>query len=108
MNASVDLVQVLRVLIDKTVMLEMATTYTDLVCSTGTIVHKADPLTVDNNPAPFFLPFAMLYGVKGWLGTSFNIPALTYIFNNSNPRVELNIGYILFQTKVCPSNQLYV
>ena len=29
----------------------------------------------------------MLYGVKGWLGDKFDLPSLTYIFNNSNPRV---------------------
>lgn len=29
----------------------------------------------------------MLYGIKGWLGFSFDLPALTYLFNNSDPRV---------------------
>ena len=107
-NVQVQKVQVLRVLVDQTIMLEMATNYTDLLCSMGTIVHVADPLAIENNPDPSFLPFAMLYGVKGWLGDGFDLPALTYIFNNSDPRVEVNIGFVLFQTKTCPSNQLYV
>ena len=50
----------------------------------------------------------MLYGIKGWVGPSFDLPSLTYIFNNSDPRVDVNIGYALFQAIGCPSNQLYV
>lgn len=80
----------------------------DLVCSVGSIVHLKDPNAIENNEKPDYLPFAMFYGIKGWEGFSFDLPALTYIFNNSNPRVQVNIGYILFQTKSCPANQGYV
>ena len=45
-NVQVEWVQILRVLVDQTVMLEMATNYTDLVCSMGTIVHLADPQAI--------------------------------------------------------------
>jgi hypothetical protein len=107
-NLTVGAVQVLRVLIDRSQMMEDFLNYTDMVCSSGTIHHYADPLAVSTNPGPSFLPFAMLYGVKGWLGLSFNLQALPYIFNNSSPGVEVEIGYVLFQTKMCPTDLLYV
>ena len=67
----------------------------------------SDPNMIENNSNPDFLPFAMLYGVKGWTGLSFSLTNFPYIFNNTNPRVTLTIGYLLFQTKSCPTNQLY-
>ncbi len=50
----------------------------------------------------------MLYGIKGWQSYDFDLYKLVYIFTNSNPRIQANIGYLLFQTRTCPSNQGYV
>lgn len=80
----------------------------DLICSTGTIEHFSDPNVLENNPEPSYLPFSMMYGIKGWQGLKFDLPSLTYIFRNSDPGIQANIGYLLLLTKACPSNQGYV
>jgi hypothetical protein len=79
-----------------------------LTCTIGTIVHYADVNAVERNPSPDFLPFAVFFGVSGFSGYDISLTNLTYIFNNTTPRMSANIGYILFLTSSCPSNQLYV
>jgi hypothetical protein len=32
--------------------------------SLGTIYHSSDPLVIENNPTPDYLPFALFYGPK--------------------------------------------
>jgi hypothetical protein len=95
---------VLRILIDNTDMQNAVTGVSSLICSSGTIVHFSDPQSIENNGSPDFLPFAMLYGIKGWNGLNFSLTSFTYLFNNTNPRVQVNIGYILFQTSTCPTS----
>lgn len=97
-----------RILIDETMMNAANTGSTSLICSTGTIVHYADPNAIERNPSPDFLPFAVFFGVTGFSGYDITLTNLTYIFNNTTPRMTANIGYILFLTSSCPSNQLYV
>lgn len=98
----------MRILVDKTEMEARVTGPSDLICSTGTIIHFSDPAAIENNPEPSYLPFAMIYGIKGWQGLGFKLPDLTNIFRNSKPPIQANIGYLLLQTKTCPSNQGYV
>ena len=95
-------------LINKSLMEFMTLNYTDLNCSSGTITHLSDPLYVTANSRPSYLPFAMLYGIKGWTGDNFDLPQLGNLFENLEPKVDVRIGYILFQTSSCPADQLYV
>ncbi len=85
-----------------------STGISSLTCNIGTIYHYSDPNIVEDNPSPDFLPFAMFYGVSGFGSYDVSLTSLTYIFNNTIPRIQANIGYILFITKSCPTNQLYV
>ncbi len=74
----------------------------------GTIYLYSDANVVENNPTPDFLPFAMLYGIKGFTGVKISLTSLVYLFNNTIPRIQANIGYLLFVTLSCPTSQLYV
>ena len=40
---AVDVLRILRLLINKSLMMNMTMNYTDLYCTTGTIVHLSDP-----------------------------------------------------------------
>jgi hypothetical protein len=101
-------VHYVRILIDETTMNLMNTGQSSLSCDTGTIYHYSDANAIEHNPSPDFLPFAMFFGVSGFGGWKISLSSLVYIFNNTTPRMQANIGYILFITSSCPSNQLYV
>jgi hypothetical protein len=98
----------IRVLIDETLMDALNTGPSSLSCSIGTIFHYSDANAIERNPSPDFLPFAMFFGVSGFGGWNISLTSLVYIFNNTSPRIQANVGYILFLTSSCPANQLYV
>lgn len=49
----------------------------------------------------------MFTGIKKFTNWNFSIDEFNYIFNNTKPRQEINIGFTLFKAKACPTNQLY-
>lgn len=101
-------IHIVRIVVITTIIDQQSTTLGGLGCLLGTIYHYSDPNAIENNVQPDYLPFAMFYGVKGWVGTNITAAQFNYIFENTNPRVTVNIGYLLFITKSCPANQLYV
>lgn len=107
-NLLVGSLQVVRMLIDETDMNAAWVDVNSLTCEIGTIYHSADPLVIENNPTPDYVPFGIFYGAQGFTGWNITIAQMSYMFNNSFPRVSVHISYTLFLTKSCPTNSMYV
>ena len=68
-NLTVETIFVLRILINVSEM-NLTSNQTSLTCQTDSILHQSDLNSVAsmNRVEPDYLPFAMLYGIKGWEG----------------------------------------
>jgi hypothetical protein len=107
-NLVVANIQLVRTLIDVTAMNNAWVSVSSLISQTGTIYLFRDPLAIESNAIPDYIPFGLFYGIKGFTAWNITLTKMPYIFINVVPRMQANIGYTLFLTKSCSVNQSYV